>query len=290
MKLLPGQAKRLGTFENGEIDPTDATQVEIYCSWPELMAAPEKLVNKLNRNMGFLKIADRRMSLSDWAIKINDLKAKRMIPGQIQQRHLRWDGLDIRVLMRNLRLLQQYGTVDIYNLPGYETDHPAVLTSDAAGHCFLDDTPVGRQISQHTGRVVHINDIKEWDQVLQKQSRQSILTPARLFRQGVDLCGIENLPDQTTVTKRIPEEGYCTLRARCIYCGATVKIRGLIKDERPHYEVDYRLACPHLQVRVKEYLDGNGGRFSRLHVQHYQDPIQFRALRQAEADKRGGKK
>jgi len=207
MGLLTGITKRPGAFENGEIDPTDASQVEIYCSWPELMDAPEEVVKQLNRHMGFLRIANPGMTLSAWAIMVNDLKDKRLIPGQIRQRHLYWDGLEIRELMHKLRLLQEYGTVDLHNLPGYKTAHPAVLTSDATGYCLVEDSPVGRQISHHTGRVAHIDDITKWDQIIQRRSRKSMLTPATLFRQGIELHGKENMPERTEIMRRIPDDG-----------------------------------------------------------------------------------
>ncbi len=143
------RSQRPGALENGEIDVRDAYQQEIFCSWPELFDAPENLAVPLNQNRGYLIISTPGMPLRQWAEEVNDLKRQHLIPGQVRQRHLIWDGQDIKDLMRNLRMLQSYGSVDMHNLPGYGTGHPAVLTCDAHGHCLLDETVHGAQIAKY---------------------------------------------------------------------------------------------------------------------------------------------
>ena len=286
MTLETGSPKRQGSLENGEIDSQSAYQMEIYCSFPELFDAPEELAKQLNRNMGYLKIATPTMTINEWADEINELKTAYMIPGQIRQGHLFWDGQDIVDLMRNLRILQMYGTVNMHDLPGYNVDHPAVLTCDAGGHCLLDDTVHGRQIAQYTGRVVHVDQIEHYEALAQKKLRYPMMTPATISRAGCELHGLENMPDRTEVRQVIPDGGHATLRTRCIYCGTLVKVRGYIKDDKPHYEVDTTPRCPHLVLRTRQYPAGNGEYYHRLLVRHEQDPPRARANRKAEAEKR----
>lgn len=285
--MQTGKSKRPGALENGEIRTTDAFQQEIFCSWPELFDAPEDIAVPLNMNMGFLKIATPGMPLRHWADEVNDLKRLRMIPGPIRQRDLLWDGGDILDLMRNLRVLKMYGTVDMYNLPGYDIDHPAVLTCDAAGMCLLDESLHGSQIARYTGRVAHIDDILHYERLAQKRLRYPMMTPATIAKAGYELHGLENLPERTEITKRIPDDGPAALRTRCIFCGTVIKVRGDMRDGKPHFEIDTSPVCPHLKLKIKEYPDGNGGRFHRLHLRHHQDPPAFRFHRKAETAKRG---
>jgi hypothetical protein len=285
--MRTGKSKRQGALENGEINTDDAFQMEIYCSFPDLFDAPEKLAEQINRDMGFLKIATPGMPMYQWAMRVNALKGKYVIPGQIRQRHLYWNGLDIRDLMRNIRVLEAYGTIDTHNLPGYEIDHPAVLTADASGQCLLSDTVHGMQIAKYTGRIASIIDIEHYEVLAQRRRTYRMLTPATIARSGYELHGIENMPERTEVMRRIPNDGPAVLRARCIYCGTAIKVRGEIRDGRPHYEIDTSPTCPHLKLCIKEYPDGNGGRFHCLHVRHHQAPPAFRFLRKAEAAKRG---
>lgn len=281
------KSQRQGALENGEIDTRDAYQQEIWCSWPELFDAPADLAEQLNKNLGFLKIATPGMPMSHWAQAVNDLKRQLMVPGQVRQRDLCWDGVDIGDLMRKLRLLEAYGTVDVYNLPGYEIDHPAVLTSDAAGNCLLDNTVHGRQIAKYTGRVASIDSILHYEAVARKRLRYKMMTPATIMRSGYELHGIENMPERTEVMRRIPDDGPALLRARCVYCGTAVKVRGEMRDGYPHYEIDTSPLCPHLQLCIKQYPDGDGGFFDRLHIYHWQEPRAFLHDRKAEAKKRG---
>jgi hypothetical protein len=286
MTLKIGKSKRLSGLENGEIDSQSAFQMEIRCSFPELFDASEELAIKLNRDMGFLKIATPTMTINEWAHEVNRLKDAYMIPGQIRQGHLFWNGQDIVDLMRNLRILQMYGTVNMNDLPGYHVEHPAVLTCDAAGHCLLDDTIHGRQIAQYTGRIVHVDQIEGYEALAQKKLRYPMMTPATISRAGYELHGIENMPDRTEVRQIIPEGGHATLRTRCIYCGTLVRVRGSIRDDKPYYEVLTEPYCPHLTLRVRQYPKGNGEFTNRLHVRHEQDPPRARANRKAEAEKR----
>lgn len=279
------KSKRPGTLENGEIDVSDAHQQEIYCSWPELFDAPEDLAVPLNQNRGYLIISTPGMPLRHWAEEVNDLKRQYLIPGQIRQRHLIWDGQNIKDLMRNIRILQMYGTVHMHALPGYDIDHPAVLTCDAHGYCLLDETVHGAQIVRYTGRIAHIDDIHHYEALAQKRLRYPMMTPATIIKNGFELHGIENLPERTEIMRRIPDDGPAVLRARCLYCGTAVKVRGQMLKGWPHFEIETSPVCPHLQLRIKEY-PGQDGRFHRLHLYHHQEPPEFRGRRQAEVDKR----
>lgn len=280
------KSKRQGALENGEIDTRDAYQQEIYCSWPELFDAPADLAEQLNKNFGYLQVAPPGMPMGHWAQAVNDLKRQLMIPGQVRQRELHWDGVDIGDLMRKLRVLEAYGTVDIYNLPGYEIDHPAVLTCDVTGNCLLDNTVHGRQIARYTGRIASIDDILHYEAIARKRLRYQMMTPATVARAGYELHGIENMPERTEVMRRIPDDGPALLRSRCVYCGTAVKVRGEMRDGRPHYEVDTTPVCPHLQLRIKQYPDGDGGFFDRLHIYHWQEPRGFLYNRKTEAERR----
>jgi hypothetical protein len=270
------KSKRQGALENGEIDTSDAYQQEIWCSWPELFDAPAALAEQLNKNLGYLKVATPGMPMSHWAQAVNGLKRQLLIPGQVRQRELHWDGVDIGDLMRKLRVLEAYGTVDMHNLPGYENNHPAVLTCDAAGNCLLDNTVHGRQIAKYTGRIASIDDIKHYEAIARKMLRYQMMTPATIMSSGYELHGLENMPERTEIMRTIPDDGPALLRARCIYCGTAVKVRGEMRDGRPHYEIDTTPVCPHLQLRIKQYPGRNGSLFSRLHVYHYQQPPAYR--------------
>lgn len=279
------KSNRPGALENGEIYVRDAHQQEIFCSWPELFDAPENLAVPLNQNRGYLIISTPGMPLRHWAEEVNDLKRQHLIPGQIRQSNLIWDGQDIKDLMRNIRILQMYGTVHMHALPGYDIDHPAVLTCDAHGHCLLDETVHGTQIARYTGRIAHIDDIHHYESLAQKRLRYPMMTPATIIKNGFELHGIENLPERTEIMRRIPDDRPAVLRARCLYCGTVVKVRGQMLKDRPHFEIDTSPVCPHLQLRIKEY-PGQDGHFHRLHLYHYQDPQTFRGHRKDEADKR----
>jgi len=173
------------------------------------------------------------------------------------------------------------------NLPGYEIDHPAVLTCDAAGMCPLGEKLHGRQIAKYTDHIAHIDDILHYEKLAQRRLRHPMITPATIARAGYELHGLENLPERAEVTKRIPGDNPAVIRTRCIYCGTALKVRGEMRGGKPHYEIDTSPTCPHLKLRIKEYPDGNRGRFHRLHVRHHQVPPAFRFHRKAEAARRG---
>jgi len=82
--MRTGKSKRQGALENGEINTDDAFQMEIHCSFPELFDAAEGLAEQLNKDMGFLKISTPGMPVYQWAMRVNALKDKYMIPGQVR--------------------------------------------------------------------------------------------------------------------------------------------------------------------------------------------------------------
>jgi hypothetical protein len=176
--------------------------------------------------------------------------------------------------MKKLRVLQMHGTVHLHDLPGYDLGHPAVLTTDAATTCLLDDTVHGRHIAKYTGRVASIDAIEHYEALAKKCLRSPIVTPATVYRAGFELTGQEAIPDLTEVRKRIPDDGPATIKTRCVYCGTAVKVRGYLRDREPHYEVDTAPRCPHLRLLVGQFrLDGHGSKFHDfLIVRHVRDP------------------
>jgi hypothetical protein len=267
------KSRRPGALENGEIDKNDALQQEILCSWPELFSVPDDMAADINLRAGFLQISTQGMPVNEFGNKVNNLKSQGLIPGGIRPQNLIWDGQNIVDLMRKLRVLQSYGTVHLHDLPGYDLGHPAVLTTDAAATCLLDDTVHGRHISKYTGRVASIDAIEYYEALAKKCLRPPIVTPATVYKAGFEMTGRDSTPDLTEVRKRIPEDGPATIKTRCVYCGTPVKVRGYLQDREPHYEVDTAPRCPHLRLLVGQYrLDVHGSQFfDFLIVRHVRD-------------------
>ncbi|MGE4423154.1 MAG: hypothetical protein AB7D39_12720 [Pseudodesulfovibrio sp.] len=268
------KSRRTGALENGEINKNDAFQQEILCSWPELFSVPYAMASEINLRAGFLAISTPGMTANEFGNKVNYLKHNGLIPGGIRPTDLIWDGQNIVDLMQKLRILQLHGTVHFHDLPGYDLGHPAVLTTDAAATCLLDDTVHGRHISKYTGRVASIDAIEHYEAIAKKCLRSPIVTPATVYRAGFEMTGKESLPDLTEVRKQIPNDGPATIKTRCIYCGTAVKVRGYLRNSEPHYEVDTAPRCPHIRLLVGQFrLDGHGSKFQDfLVVRHVRAP------------------
>ncbi|AMK11004.1 hypothetical protein EDC59_101410 [Pseudodesulfovibrio indicus] len=261
-------AKRIGCRENGEIDTSDAFQVEIICSWPALFRAPEEIAGQINRDAGFLRIATPGMPMDEWAHRVNGYKGLGLIPGPIRQRDLHWDGQDITRLIDKLCRILEFGTADLTNLPGYDPRLPGVLTCDVAGFCLIDPKEYGRTPRALIGNIAHIDNLRLASETPPAQRRRSpIRTPATVARLGIELYGTENLPEKTAHSKRIPNNGCCRISTHCLFCGTPVKVRGMVIDNRPHFELDTQPTCNHLRLRIKPTSNGE---HHELHVIHEQ--------------------
>lgn len=245
-----------GSHENGEINVVDAHQQEIWCSWPELFYAPSEIADRINATGGYLRISNPGMGLHEFAERVNELKRLRLIPGSLRPQDLLWDGQDARDLSAKLAKLLCYGSVDLWHLPGYETDHPAVLTADIAANCYLADTVQGRAISSLTGRVSPISEIEAWEDTAKHNLRRYAPTPATVAKAGVLLHGAENMPDRSIILRKIPDTGPAKITARCPYCGMLVAVGGDLLDNQPHFEVDTYPRCEHLRLEVQHH-DGD---------------------------------
>jgi len=281
------KANRPGCFENGEIDTNDAYQVEIICSWPALFRAPAEIAEQINQDAGFLKIATPGMPMNEWARRVNVYKGLGLIPGPIRQRDLWWDGLKITQLIDKLCRIMMYGTPDLQNLPGYNPRLPTALTCDAAGLCLLDGKQAGRTPQEAlVGRVAHIDTLLTLESTSTRRRWDQIRTPATAARHGAELCGAENAPETVIQSKRIPDNGSCTIKARCPFCGRSIKVRGIHENGTPRREIDTQPICIHVRVRILlAPSDGSGG--VELQVIHEQAPVKFKTMREAEADKGG---
>lgn len=261
-------AKRIGCRTNGEIDTSDAFQVEIICSWPALFRAPEEIAGQINRDAGFLRIATPGMPMNEWAHRVNGYKGLGLIPGPIRQRDLWWDGLKISQLIDQLRRIMMFGTPDLQNLPGYDPQLPGILTCDIAGLCLLDPKEYGRTPQALIGNIAHIDNLPLASETSPARRRQGpIRTPATVARLGIELYGIENLPEKTAHSKRIPDDGFCRISTHCLFCGTPIKVRGLLRNGKPHYEIDTQPTCDHLRLRMEPTPDGEHRELLVIHEQ-----------------------
>jgi hypothetical protein len=277
-------AKRIGCRENGEIDTSNAYQVEIICSWPSLFKAPTEIAEQINRDAGFLRIATPGMPMDEWARRVNDYKGLGLIPGPIRQRDLWWDGQDITRLITKLRRILEFGTPDLQNLSGYDPRLPGVLTCDVAGFCLLDSREYGRTPQALIGNIAHIDNLPRASETSPARRRQGpIRTPATVARLGIELYGIENLPGKTTQSKRIPNNGCCRISTHCLYCGTPVKVRGMLRQGKPHFEIDTQPICDHLRLRMGPMPSG---KHHELYVIHEQQPLKSRETCRTEAAER----
>lgn len=259
------KTKRLGCRENGEIDTSDAYQTEIYCSWPELFQAPTELARQINRDGGHLRISEPGMSTNDWGCRVNEYKRLDLIPGPIRQRDLHWDGQDITRLIDKLCRILEFGTADLTNLPGYDPRLPGILTCDVGGFCLLDPkTPQETLV----GKIAHVDNLRLASETPPAQRRRGpIRTPATVARLGIELYGTENLPEKTILSKGVPDGGYCRISTHCLFCGTPVKVRGLLRNGKPHYEIDTQPTCDHLRLRMKPTPDGKHHELLVIHEQ-----------------------
>ncbi|MBI9079519.1 MAG: hypothetical protein JEY79_07250 [Pseudodesulfovibrio sp.] len=279
------KSRRMTQLENGEIEKNDAQQCEIYCSWPELLDAPEQIAEQINRSGGYLRIAEPGMTLNDFAHRVNHYKSEGLIPGSIRPQDLHWDGTDIMKLVTRLGRLIRCGTVNMQDLPGYEPKQRGVLISDAAGYCLLSNDSYGQQLA--TGNIAHIDHIKHTVKRISRIKWRNLVTPATLARQGVEIYGRNNLPDETILSKLVPQTGFCTIKTRCLFCGTTVKIRGKTVDEKPYYEIDTQPICDHLKLEMHAIaLPENDGACHKLFVRHIQHPVHKKQLSSYEKRKR----
>jgi hypothetical protein len=282
------KTKRIGCRENGEIDTNDAFQVEIICSWPALFRAPEEIAGQINRDAGFLRIATPGMPMNEWAHRVNGYKGLGLIPGPIRQRDLWWDGLKISQLIDKLCRIILFGTPDLQNLPGYDPRLPGVLTCDVAGFCLLDSKDYGGTPQALVGSIAHIDNLRLASEVPPAQRRRGpIRTPATVAKLGIELYGIENLPEKTTQSKRIPDDGSCRISTHCLFCGTPIKVRGLLRNGKPHYEVDTQPTCDHLRLRMEPTSDGEHHELLVIHEQQLKSPGGTEAAERHEAG-RGG--
>lgn len=277
-------AKRIGCRENGEIDTSDAFQVEIICSWPALFRAPEEIAGQINRDAGFLRIATPGMPMDEWAHRVNGYKGLGLIPGPIRQRDLHWDGQDITRLIDKLCRILEFGTADLTNLPGYDPRLPGVLTCDVAGFCLIDPKEYGRTPRALIGNIAHIDNLRLAPETPPAQRRRGpIRTPATVARHGIKLYGTENLPEKTTYSKRIPNNGCCRISIHCLFCGTPVKVRGMLRQGKPHYELDTQPICDHLRLRMKPTPDGEHHELLVIHEQQLKSPGETEATERHEA-------
>lgn len=275
------KTKRPGCRENGEIDTRDAYQIEIFCSWPQLFQAPNEIAQQVNQDGGYLRISEPGMSATDWAHRVNEYKRLGLIPGPIRHRDLLWDGQDITRLIDKLCRIQVHGTPDLVFLPGYDPQQPGLLTCDLAGFCLADKNLYGRMMGTAlTIGVVHIDNVRTLEKVSLLHGRRAPLTPAVVARQGVQVIGRENLPEKTILSKGVPDNGFCRISTHCLFCGTPIKVRGLLRNGKPHYEIDTQPTCNHLRLRMEPTPDGDHHELLVIHQQ------QFKSLGGTEATER----
>lgn len=282
------KTKRPGCRENGEIDTRDAYQIEIFCSWPHLFQAPDEIARQINRDGGYLCISEPGMSANDWAHRVNEYKRLGLIPGPIRQRDLWWDGLKITQLIDKLCRIMLFGTPDLQNLPGYDPRLPGVLTCDVAGFCLLDPKEYGRTPRALIGNIAHIDNLRLASEVPPARRCQGpIRTPATVAKLGIELYGTENLPEKTILSKGVPVGGYCRISTHCLFCGTPVKVRGMLRQGEPHYELDTQPTCDHLRLRMEPTPDGEHHELLVIHEQQLKSPGGTEAAERHEAG-RGG--
>jgi hypothetical protein len=136
--------------------------------------------------------------------------------------------------------------------------------------------------------IAHIDNLRLAPETPPAQRRRGpIRTPATVARLGIELYGVENLPEKTAQSKRIPDDGFCRISTHCLFCGTPIKVRGLLRNGKPHYEVDTQPTCDHLRLRMEPTSDGEHHELLVIHEQQLKSPGGTEAAERHEAG-RGG--